>query len=100
MELTWNEPVRLNAIQYALPDFIRYEDPLWFRKPAPYAHYVVEGSLDGRTWAVLADRTHGPWRGLQTDFFPVAKLRLIRLRGVFSNGEPFRVGQVKVFHAP
>lgn len=99
VEFTWNAPVVLTAIQYALPDFIRYQDPLWFRKPAPYAHYVVEGSRDGRTWTVLADRTHGPWRGLQTDFFPKTELQMIRLRGTFSNGEQFYAGQVRVFHA-
>jgi hypothetical protein len=48
------------AIQYDVPDFIRYEDPLWFRTPAPYAHDVVEGSLDGVNWSLLADRTQGP----------------------------------------
>ena len=99
MEFTWNAPVVLRAIRYALPDFIHYEDPRWFRKPAPYAHYVVEGSGDGRTWAVLADCTHGPWRGLQTDFFPEIELRTIRVRGVSSNGETFRLGRVKVFRA-
>ncbi|MGH8337394.1 MAG: hypothetical protein ACRETL_11375, partial [Gammaproteobacteria bacterium] len=98
-EFAWNKPLVLKAIQYRLPDFIRYDDPLWFRKPAPYAHYVVEGSRDGAAWTILADRTHGPWRGMQTDFFPAAELRTIRLRGVFSNGQPFRVREVKVFRA-
>ncbi len=40
-----------------------------FASRAPYAHYVVEGSADGKTWSLLADRRHGPWRGMQTDFF-------------------------------
>ena len=49
------------------------------------------------TWSLLADRRHGPWRGLQTDFFPPARLSRVRLRGVFSNGRPFHVEDVRVF---
>ena len=99
-EVTWNAPVTLAAIQYKLPDLIDYLDPLWFRKPAPYAHYVVEGSSDGVNWSVLADRTHGPWRGLQTDFLPPTKLRKIRLRGTLSNGEPLSLTNMNVFRTP
>lgn len=96
-ELTLPAPVAVRAIRYKLPDFINFSDPQWFRKPAPYAHYVVEGSSDGQTWSVLADRRHGPWRGLQTDLFAPVKLRRVRFRGTFSNGEPFRIGEVRVF---
>lgn len=88
------------AICYRLPEFIDFADPLWFRKPAPYAHYVVEGSADGKNWSLLADRRHGPWRGLQTDRFPPTVLSRLRLNGTFSNGQPFRVEEVRVFHAP
>jgi len=98
-EFTLNAPVTLAAIQYELPDLINYTDPLWFRKPAPYAHYVVEGSPDGANWTLLADRTHGPWRGLQTDFFPPVKLQKLRLRGTLSNHEPLSVKNVKLFRA-
>jgi hypothetical protein len=80
-EFSWHTPVTLAAIQYELPDLIDYNDPLWFRQSAPYSHYVVEGSSDGVNWTMLADRTHGPWRGVQTDFLPSLKLRKIRLRG-------------------
>ena len=92
-------PVTVRAVRYRLPEFIDFTDSLWFRKPAPYAHYVVEGSLDGQSWSLLADRTHGPWRGIQTDFFSAAEVSRLRFRGVFSNGEPFRVEQVKAFRA-
>jgi len=44
----------------------------------------------------LAER-HGPWRGLQTDRFPPALLSRVRLRGTFSNGQPFRVEEVRFF---
>jgi hypothetical protein len=91
------ERATVGAIRYRLPEFIDFSDPLWFRKPAPYAHYVVEGSADGRTWSLVADRTHGPWRGLQTDRFPPAPLSRVRLRGTFSSGQPFRVEDVRVF---
>lgn len=90
-------PATLRAIRYRLPEFIDFKDPLWFRKPAHYAHYVVEGSADGRAWSVLADRSHGPWRGLQTDLFPATKLASVRLRGSCSNGQSFRVEDVRVF---
>jgi hypothetical protein len=91
------ESTTIRAIRYRLPEFIDLADPLWFRKPAPYAHYVVEGSSDGKGWSLLADRTHGPWRGLQTDRFPPALLSRVRLRGTFSDGQPFRVEDVRVF---
>ena len=89
----------IQAVRYHLPEFIDFTDKLWFRKPAAYAHYVVEGSLDGTTWNVLANRTHGPWRGLQTDRFPPARVTKLRLRGTFSNGQPFRVEDIRVFRA-
>jgi hypothetical protein len=90
-------PNEIRAVRYRLPEFIDFSDPLWFRKPAPYAHYVVEGTADGKAWSVLADRSHGPWRGLQTDRFPPMRVSRLRLRGTFSNGEPFRVEDVRVF---
>jgi hypothetical protein len=99
VELGWDAPVSLRAIRYSLPEFIDYRDRLWFRKRAPYAHYVIEGSEDGKTWGVIADRTRGPWRGMQTDFLPPAPLRKMRFRGNFSNGEPFQVRDVVAFRA-
>jgi hypothetical protein len=87
----------VRAIRYRLPEFIDFVDPLWFRKPAPYAHYMVEGSADGKVWSLLADRTHGPWRGLQTDRFAPAPISRVRLRGTFSNGKPFGAENVRVF---
>jgi len=96
-EFVLASPGDVRAVRYRLPDFIDYSDPLWFRKPAPYAHYLVEGSADGKEWKVLADRRHGPWRGLQTDCFPPARLQRIRLRGSFSDGRPFHVEDVRIF---
>jgi hypothetical protein len=99
VEFTLNARAKLGAIQYELPDLIDYNDPLWFRKPAPYCHYLVEGSEDGVNWLALADRGHGPWRGLQTDFFSATPLRKIRLRGNLSNGQSFWVKNMKAFRA-
>jgi hypothetical protein len=90
-------PATIRAIRYELPEFIDFSDATWWRKPWPYAHYVVEGSEDGRTWTVLADRRHGPWRGLQTDLFAPVRLARVRLSGTFANGETFRVQNVRVF---
>jgi N,N-dimethylformamidase beta subunit-like, C-terminal len=90
-------PATVRALRYRLPEFIDFSDPLWFRKPAPYAHFVVEGSADGRTWKVLSDRRYGPWRGVQTDLFPPTQILKVRLRGTFSNGQEFRVEDVRVF---
>jgi hypothetical protein len=97
LEFALSAPETVKAIRYSLPEFIDFSDPLWFRKPAPYAHYVVEGSADGKAWSVLADRRHGPWRGMQTDYLAPARLSLVRIRGDFSNGQPFRVDNVRVF---
>jgi len=99
MQFALPAPAAVRAIRYRLPEFIDSSDPLWFRKPASFAHYVVEGSLDGATWSVLADRTHGPWRGTQTDLFPPARVSKLRVRGSFSNGQPFRVDDVRVFRS-
>ncbi|MGO8787727.1 MAG: hypothetical protein ACLQVL_10150 [Terriglobia bacterium] len=92
-------PATVRAIRYELPEFINFSDPAWFRKPWPYAHYVVEGSEDGSTWTVLADRRHGPWRGLQTDRFAPRRLSRVRLSGMLSNGEKFRVNSVRLFRS-
>jgi hypothetical protein len=95
----WDRPVKIGALRYELPGFIDFEDRDWHRKPAPYAHYVVEGSADGERWTVLADRRHGPWRDLKTDIFTPAEVQYLRFVGTFSNGEPFRVRNVQAFPA-
>jgi hypothetical protein len=90
-------PTRIDTLRYELPAFIDYANPLWHLKPAPYAHYVVEGSLDGERWFPLVDRRHGPWRGVKTDTFPAAEVRYLRFNGTFSNGESFGVRNVEAF---
>src|SRR5262249_9655241 len=95
--ITWGKPQRIGALTYQLPRFIDFEDPQWHRKPAPYAHYVVEGSLDGERWFPLVDRRHGPWRGAKTDIFSAVEVKHLRFSGTFSNGEPFRVRSVQAF---
>jgi hypothetical protein len=89
--------VRIDTVRYELPEFIDFRDPQWHRKPAPYAHYLVEGSADGEYWVRLADRRHGPWRGMKTDVFAPLEVRYLRFDGTFSNGEPFRVRNVEAF---
>ena len=44
-EFRLDGPVRLSAIQYTLPDFIRFGEPLWFRRPArtPIKWWKVRG---------------------------------------------------------
>lgn len=88
------EPTEIRAVQYELPQFVNFDKQGWHLKAAPYAHYRVEASLDGQTWTTIADRSHGPWRGPQTDLFAPAKVRYLRFDGQFSNGEPFAVRNV------
>lgn len=97
LEIELDQPREIDTIQYELPAFIDYQKPQWHLHSAPYAHYVVEGSIDGITWTVLADRAHGPWRGAKTDTFPSMEMRHIRFRGSFSNGQPFVVRNVAAF---
>jgi hypothetical protein len=97
--IRWDRPVRIGALRYELPEFIDFRDPQWHRKPAPYAHYVIEGSADGEHWIPLADRRHGPWRGVKTDFLSPSEVTHLRFVGTFSSGEPFRVGNVQAFPA-
>ncbi len=98
-QVSWDAPVRISAARYELPAFIDFERPGWYLEPAPYAHYVIEGSNDGQRWFLLADRSHGPWRGLQTDFFPAVDARHVRFRGTFSNGRAFRVKNIRIYRA-
>ncbi len=98
-QISWEDPVRLEALRYELPAFIDFDDRGWHRGPASFAHYVVEGSKNAEDWFPLADRRHGPWRGVQTDFFEPVQVRYVRWRGTFSNGEPFRVRNPQVFRA-
>ncbi len=98
--IRWDRPARIGALRYDLPDFIDYGDPDWHRKPAPYAHYVIEGSADGEHWTPLVDRRHGPWRGRKTDVLSTAsEVKHLRFVGTFSNGEPFRVRNVEALPA-
>ena len=64
-----------------------------------YAHYVIEGSADGEHWILMADRRHGPWRGVRTDILSPVDLKYLRFVGSFSTGEPFRVRNVQAFPA-
>lgn len=93
-ELEQAEPV--GAVRYELPEFIDFAEPEWHKKATAYAHYVVEGSADGRRWFTLADRRHGPWRGMQTDLLSGTPVRYIRFDGTLSNGKPFRVRNLQV----
>jgi len=97
--IEWEQPVKIGALRYELPKFIDFANPDWHRRAAPYAHYVVEGSTDGEHWSVIADRRHGPWRGMKTDIFPPVEVKYIRFAGTFSNREPFRVQRVQAFPA-
>jgi len=91
--------VRIGALRYELPDFIDFQDPQWHRHKAPYAHYVIERSIDGEHWSPLVDRRHGPWRGTKTDVFAPVDLRYLRFNGTFSTGEELRVRNVEAFAA-
>jgi hypothetical protein len=87
--IEWDRPVRIGALRYELPEFIDFQNPQWHRKAAPYAHYVIEGSADGEHWILMADRRHGPWRGVKTDVLSPVDLRFIRFDGSFSTGSRF-----------
>jgi hypothetical protein len=93
----WERPLKIGTLRYELPAFIDFQDPNWHRKPAPYAHYVVEGSIDGEHWALLVDRRHGPWRGMKTDFFSPAEVRYVRFDGNFSNNAPFHIEHLRAY---
>ncbi len=97
--ITWDRPVRLDALRYELPDFIDFSNPDWHRAAQPYAHYVVEGSVDGQHWTTLVDRRHGPWRGSQADTFPATEVRFLRFDDTLSNGQTFRVSNVQAYPA-
>jgi len=97
--IEWDRPARIGALRYELPAFINFQDPQWHRKPAPYAHYLIEGSTDREHWFPLADRRHGPWRGTKTDAFSPIAVRYLRFQGTFSDGQPFRVRNVQALPA-
>ncbi len=40
--IKWDKAVRIAGLRYELPEFVNYADPQWYRKPAPFAHYVIE----------------------------------------------------------
>lgn len=97
--ITWDHPVRLDALRYELPEFVDFSNPDWHRAAQPYAHYVIEGSIDGQHWTTLADRRHGPWRGPQTDTFAATEVRFLRFDGTLSNGQLFRLSNVQAYPA-
>ncbi len=85
--IDWGRLARIGAVRYELPEFIDFGD------------YVIEGSADGEHWMTLADRRHGPWRGVKTDIFSPVDVRYLRFEGTFSSGEPFRVRNVQMISA-
>lgn len=97
--IRWESPVRIHSLRYELPAFIDFKNPRWHRGAAAYAHYVIEGSVDGQHWVKLVDRRHGPWRGRQTDVLAPVEVKYLRFDGTFSNGEPFHVRNVQAFGA-
>ena len=97
--IAFDSLTRIDTLRYELAASLDYTSPQWHLKPAPYAHYVVEGSVDGDHWITLADRRHGPWRGVKTDVFPAVELRYLRFDGTLSNGESFRLHNVEAFGA-
>jgi hypothetical protein len=90
---------RIDTVRYVLPAFIDFSKRDWHRTAAPYAHYVVEGSLNGERWVGLADRWHGPWCGIRTDSFPPIEVRYLHFNGIVSTREPFPIRNVEAFSA-
>jgi len=64
------------------------------------AHPPDFSGLDGKHWSVIADRRHGPWRGMKTAISSPVEVKYVRFAGTFSNREPFRVQRVQAFPAP
>jgi len=54
-----------------------------------YYQYVIETSVDGKTFAPLVDRSKGEWRSWQHIPFPPRPVKLIKLTGKFNSGNPF-----------
>ena len=51
--------------------------------------YVVETSLDGKTYHTAADRSQGKWRSWQKLTFEPRPARYIRLRGLYTSANPY-----------
>ncbi|MBK9169941.1 MAG: hypothetical protein IPM24_21110 [Bryobacterales bacterium] len=95
--VAWDQPVTLTALRYELPAAIDLSEPDWYRKPAPYANYTIETSIDGETWELAADRRYGPWRGVQTDTFAPRTARFLRFAGRLSTSEPLTVRHIEAY---
>ncbi|WP_019866566.1 PKD domain-containing protein [Methylovulum miyakonense] len=52
-----------------------------------YARFKVEGSLDNKTFFLLADRSTGEYRGVQKVAFTARDIRYIRITGLFDSQE-------------
>ena len=56
---------------------------LWDKHDDRFYRYVVETSLDGKTYHTVADRSQGEWRSWQKLRFEPRPARYIRLRGLY-----------------
>jgi len=72
--IVFNKVYRLQQIRFLLYD----RDPRFFR-------YTVSVSAEGRSFAPVADRSQGEWRGWQVIEFQPRAVKAVRLNGLYTS---------------
>jgi hypothetical protein len=74
---------------------------LWDTEADRFYRYVLETSLDGKTYEVVADRSKGEWRSWQTLKLAPRIVKYIRLKGLHNSANRgFHVVELEAYCMP
>lgn len=96
LEIDLVKPGRVHAIQVNYHD---YKSDLYGRVPGLYHRYLVEGSLDGKTWWPLVDRTKS-FRDVPNDYVELGaprSVRYVRYKNIHAPTPNLAISGLRVF---
>lgn len=96
VEIDLKQPARVNAIQINYHD---HESDMYGRIEGLYHRYVVEGSLDGKQWYSIIDRSNS-YKDVPNDYVELAvpqRLRYIRYKNIHVPTPHLAISGFRVF---
>ncbi|TDH23113.1 1,4-beta-xylanase [Segetibacter sp. 3557_3] len=96
VQVDLQKPGKVYAIQLNFHD---YKSALYGRVPGLYHRYVIDGSVDGRTWIKLVDRSDS-YKDVPNDYVEIAApqtVRYIRYRNIHVPTPHLAISGLRVF---
>ncbi len=96
LEIDLQKPGRVHAIQVNYQD---HESDMYGRIPGLYHRYVIEGSVDGNSWEVLADRSNN-YQDVPNDYVELGEpktVRFIRYRNIHVPTPHLAISGLRIF---